>query len=308
MEVFSRLSEVNGRFAKTAVALGTFDGVHVGHQQIIRRAADLARAQAAGCQSVVFTFGNHPLAVIAPDRCPPLLATPAHKAALIAALGADVLLSVAFDRALLQLSPDAFIGLLVDNLRPAFVVVGPNYSFGHRGAGTPELLAAAGRRFGFEVVVHPAVEMGGVLVSSTLIRQLILAGDVAGASPLLGRPFRIDGTVAPGEGRGRGLGFPTANISAAHGQIVPADGVYSVYVYVGDDRYRGVANVGDNPTFTGNSHRIEVHLRDFAANLYGKTIAVDFLAKLRDERTFAGEEELKAQIARDIAAAEGYYK
>ncbi len=306
MEVFSRLSEVNGRFNKTAVALGTFDGLHVGHQRIIRQA--VSRAQEAGGTSVVFTFGNHPLSVIAPDRCPPLLATPEYKSDLIAGLGADVLLSVDFDRAFLQLSPDAFIGLLVDNLRPALVVVGPNYSFGHRGAGTPEFLAAAGRRLGFEVLIHPAVEVDGVLVSSTLIRQLILAGNVAEAAPLLGRPFRVAGTVAPGEGRGRGLGFPTANIAAADGQIVPADGVYAAYVHTGGRRYRGVVNIGNNPTFADNSHRIEVHLRDFTADLYGHTIAVDFLAKLRDERAFAGEEELKSQIARDVAAAEEYYK
>jgi len=306
MENFTRLSEVRGRFAKTAVALGTFDGVHIGHQQIIRQAT--ARARDTGGVSVVFTFSNHPLAVIAPERCPPLLATPAYKAELIAALGADVLLSVAFDRKLLQLSPDDFIDLLVNDLRPAHVVVGPNYSFGHRSAGTPEYLAAAGRNRGFEVVVHPAVEADGVIVSSTYIRQLVLAGNVAAAVPLLGRPFRIDGVVAPGEGRGRSLGFPTANITAASGQSVPADGVYAVYGYVDGIRYRGVANIGNNPTFAGNSHRIEVHLRDFAADLYGRTIEVDFLAKLRDERAFAGQSELKAQIGRDIAAAEEHYK
>ena len=306
MEVFSRLSDVPGRFARTAVALGTFDGVHIGHQQIIREA--VSRAPASGGQSVVFTFSNHPLSVLDPDRSPPLLVTPSYKAELIAALCADVLLAIAFDRDFLQLSPDAFVALLVDNLRPAFVVVGPNYSFGHRGAGTPELLAAAGRRHGFEVIVPPAVEANGALVSSTLIRQLILSGDVAEAAPLLGRPFRVDGVVTAGEGRGRGLGFATANIVPAAGQIVPADGVYAVYAYAGGRRYRGVANVGDNPTFKGGSRRIEVHLRAFSGDLYGQTIEVDFLARLREERVFAGEAELKAQIARDVAAAEGYYK
>ncbi len=306
MEVFTRLADIRGRFINTAVALGTFDGVHVGHQQIIRQAA--AYAEKAGGQSVVFTFGNHPLSIIAPDRCPPLLATPAHKAELIAALGADVLLSVPFDRALLELSPDAFIALLADNLRPAFIVVGPNYSFGHRGAGTPAMLAAAGRRLGFAVVVPQAVEVGGVPVSSTLIRQLVLAGDVAGAAPLLGRPFRIEGVVAAGEGRGRELGFPTANITAADGQIVPADGVYATYVYAGGVRYRGVANIGDNPTFRGQARRIEVHLRAFSGDLYGRPIAVDFLARLREELAFTGADELKAQIARDLAAADEYYK
>lgn len=306
MEVYTRLSDIRGRFVNSAVALGTFDGVHVGHQQIIRQAAACARK--SGGASIVFTFSNHPLSVIDPDRSPPLLITAAYREELIAALGADVLLTVAFDRILLELPPAAFIDLLVDNLRPSCVVVGPNYSFGHRGAGTPEMLAVAGRERGFEVVVPPAVEMGGTIVSSTLIRQLILAGDVAAAAPLLGRPFRVSGTVNRGEGRGRTLGFPTANITAAAGQIVPADGVYAAYVHTGGKTYRGVANIGANPTFRGKARHIEVHLLGFAGDLYGRTIAVDFLAKLRDERTFTGAGELTDQIARDIAAAGQFFK
>lgn len=306
MEVYTRLSDIRGRFVNSAVALGTFDGVHVGHQQIIRTAADCARK--TGGASIVFTFSNHPLSVIDPDRSPPLLITAAYREELIAALGADALLSVAFDRSLLELPPAAFIDLLVDNLRPACVVVGPNYSFGHRGAGTPEMLALAGRERGFEVIVPPAVELEGTIVSSTLIRQFVLAGDVAEAAPLLGRPFRVSGTVNRGEGRGRTLGFPTANITAAAGQIVPADGVYATYVHIDGESFRGVANIGANPTFRGKARHIEVHLLGFSGNLYDRTITVDFLAKLRDERTFADAEELKAQIARDIAAAEQYFK
>jgi riboflavin kinase/FMN adenylyltransferase len=305
MEVYTRLSDVHGRFTRTAVALGTFDGVHIGHREIISRAAALAKK--AGGPSVVFTFANHPLSVVAPDRCPPLLVSAAYKTELLAVLDVDVQLSVTFDREFLKLSPDDFVTMLVDNLHPAYVVVGPNYSFGHQGAGTPERLAAAGRSRGFEVIVPPAVEVDGAVVSSTLIRQLILAGDVAGAAPLLGRPFRVSGVVAKGEGRGRGLGFPTANISADIGQIIPADGVYAVRVAVGGRLYRGVANIGANPTFRGKSRRIESHLLDFAGNLYGQTITVDFLAKFRDERTFADGNELKAQMARDLVAAEKYF-
>ncbi len=306
MEVFTRLSDIRGRFVNSAVALGTFDGVHVGHQHIIRTAAACARKTCGA--SIVFTFSNHPLSVIDPDRSPPLLITAAYREELIAALGADVLLSVAFDRALLELSPGAFIDLLVDSLRPACVVVGPNYSFGHRGAGTPEMLTLAGRERGFEVIVPQAVTMGGTIVSSTLIRQLILAGDVAAAAPLLGRPFRVSGTVINGEGRGRTLGFPTANITAAAGQIVPGDGVYATYVHFDGTSFHGVANIGSNPTFRGKARHIEAHLLGFSGNLYNRKIAVDFLAKLRDERTFAGAEELKSQIAVDIANAKQYFK
>jgi riboflavin kinase/FMN adenylyltransferase len=306
MEVFTRLADIRGRYDNSAVALGTFDGVHIGHQQIISQAAACARESGGAC--IVFTFSNHPLSVIDPDRSPPLLAPAAYRTELIAALGADVLLSVAFDRELLELPPAAFIDLLVDYLHPTCVVVGPNYSFGHRGAGTPEMLAAAGRQRGFRVVVPSAVEAGGTVVSSTLIRQLILSGDVAEATPLLGRPFRVSGRVEKGAGRGRTLGFPTANITAAAGQIVPADGVYAVQVHTGGASYRGVANIGANPTFHGKARHIEVHLLAFSGDLYGRTIAVDFLAKLRDERFFAGAGELTAQIARDIAAAKNHYK
>lgn len=306
MQVYTRLADLHGKVANTAVALGTFDGLHVGHQHIISQAVTLARK--SGGPSVVFTFSNHPLSVIDPTRCPPLIVTPAYKAELIAALGVDILLSVAFDRRLLGLAPDAFISLLVDNLRPSYIVVGPNYSFGHRGAGTPDMLARTGEHRGFEVIIPEGVEKDGTLVSSTRIRQLLAAGEVTRAASLLGRPFRIGGLVTTGEGRGRGLGFPTANINPADGQVIPADGVYAAYVQSGGVRYRGVVNIGPNPTFQGRHRRIEVHILDFAGNLYGQPILVDFLARIRDERTFSGAAELKAQIARDIAAANGYYK
>lgn len=305
MQVYTRLADLGGGLAGSAVALGTFDGLHIGHQHIIRQAVALARE--TGGPSVVFTFSNHPLSVIDPSRCPPLIATAEHKAELIAALGVDILLAVTFDRDLLALAPAAFIALLADKLRPAHIVVGPNYSFGHRGAGTPELLARAGEQYGFTVIVPPAVAVDGVPVSSTLIRQTVLAGDVARAAALLGRPFRIGGIVAAGEGRGRGLGYPTANITPADGQVIPADGVYAAYVQAGGARYRAVANIGANPTFQGKQRRVEAHLLSFAGNLYGQAIQVDFLAKIRDEITFAGADALRAQIDRDVAAAAGYF-
>lgn len=301
MEVIASLAGVGGRFKKTAVALGTFDGVHVGHQRILRQA--VALAQENGATSVVFTFSNHPLSVIAPERCPPLIVNPAYKAELIAALGADVLLSIPFTSDFLRLGPQEFIKLLVESLRPAFVVVGDNYSFGRGGAGNPELLRQAGREYGYAVVIPPSAMVGGQLVSSTLIRQHILAGRVEEAAGLLGRPFRVSGVVAAGDGRGRLLGFPTANLEATEGQVIPADGVYATVVHIDGTRYPGVANIGANPTFACQSRRIEVHILSFDGDLYGRTILADFVARLRGEVTFSGADGLKAQIARDVAAA-----
>ncbi|HMM21610.1 MAG TPA: bifunctional riboflavin kinase/FAD synthetase [Selenomonadales bacterium] len=308
MEICTRLTDVQGRLRQTAVALGTFDGVHLGHQTIISHAAKLARR--AGGPSVVFTFSNHPLSVINPKRCPPLIITQEEKVARIAALGIDVLLTVPFTRELLQLPPRDFVALLADVLQPAYVVVGPNFTFGYKGAGTPELLRQGGKENGFEVVIPAALHVGKVLVSSTAIRQLIQRGKVQQAATLLGRPFKVTGRVAAGDGRGgRILGFPTANIAVSDQLVSPGDGVYAVQIAVGDGHnpYKGLANVGSNPTFSGKTRRIEVHILDFAGDLYGQTIAVDFLAKIRDEKTFDGVNSLKAQIARDISAAQQYY-
>lgn len=306
MEICTRLADVQGRLQQTAVALGTFDGVHLGHQTIISHAVNLAR-QSNGT-SVVFTFSNHPLSVINPKHCPPLIITPEEKAARIAALGVDVLLTIPFTRELLQLSPRDFISLLTDALQPAYIVVGPNFTFGYRGAGTPELLRQGGKENGFEVVIPAALHIGKVLVSSTAIRQLILKGKVQQAATLLGRPFRISGQIEPGDGRGgRIIGFPTANISLDASLVTPADGVYAVQTTVGEAQYKGLANVGSNPTFHGKNRRIEVHILDFSGDLYGQNIAVDFLAKIRDEKTFDGVGSLKAQIAKDISAAQQYY-
>lgn len=301
MEVISTLAGLGGRFAKTAVALGTFDGVHVGHQRIISQAVALARDTQA--VSAVFTFSNHPLSVIAPDRCPPLIVSPDYKAELIAALGADVLLSIPFTADFLRLTPRQFIDLLVENLRPAYLVVGDNYSFGYHGTGNPQLLRQAGRESGYEVVIPPPVTVEGQLVSSTVIRQHIQAGRVEEASRLLGRPFRLSGVVAAGDGRGRTLGFPTANLEAIECQVIPADGVYAVRVEADGRRYRGVANIGTNPTFNGLSRRTEVHILDFSGDLYANTILVDFITRLRGEQSFAGADSLKDQINRDVAAA-----
>jgi riboflavin kinase/FMN adenylyltransferase len=305
MKQFSRLTDLKGQFSQTAVALGTFDGIHIGHQKIINQAVQLGRS--LGLASVVFTFANHPLSRIDPRRCPPQIITVEYKAQLIAALGVDILLSLPFTSKFLHLSPEAFIELLLTYLRPAQVVVGPNYSFGYRGAGTPQMLERAGQQHGFAVNILPAVYKEDILVSSTAIRQLIQAGDVVPAAALLGRPVRISGPVAAGHRRGHILGYPTANLAIEPALVTPGDGVYAVCVAQGDQKFRGLANIGDNPTFADGRRRIEVHILGFTGDIYGQTIGVDFLGKLRGERKFCDAKALQAQIAQDIRDAQKYY-
>ncbi|MBP2650266.1 MAG: riboflavin biosynthesis protein RibF [Firmicutes bacterium] len=306
MKICNQLSELESKSVKTTVALGTFDGVHIGHQKIIGQAVDMAKQ--TNTVSVVFTFQNHPLSVIDPDQCPPQIDSLESKTALIKKLGVDILLQVPITDEFLNLSPDKFIDLLCQYLNPACLVVGPNYSYGYKGAGDHELLKKAGLKRGFAVIVHPPVYVGNTLVSSTTIRQYIQAGKVELAAELLGRPHQIKGPVINGDKRGRELGFPTANLSLQDGCIMPNDGVYAVYVDLDGRKYPAVANIGNNPTFNGVSHRTEIHIIDFAQDLYGQQLIVAFMAKIRDEVKFSGIEELKKQLSHDIKTARQYLK
>ena len=301
MRVFTTLADVSCHYPQTTVALGNFDGLHIGHQSVIACAVRIAQQQ--GIASAVFTFSNHPLSVIAPERCPPQLLTTTDKVRLLRDIGVDILISIPFTSELLRLSPQEFITLIVDTLHPVHIEVGPNYSFGHKGAGTPEMLQAAGEQYGFAVEIHPAVYVDDILVSSTAIRQMLRAGEVDKAAAFMGRPFCLKGRVITGDGRGRTLGFPTANISLKEDLIVPGDGVYAVEIITQQGVYHGVANVGMNPTFHGKNHRLEVFLLDFSADLYGRIITVTFLQKLRQEIKFSSALQLQMQIACDVAQA-----
>ncbi len=304
MKIYTQLNDLSHQFPKIAVALGTFDGVHIGHQQIVSRAVELARA--IDGTSVVFTFSNHPLSIVDPNRCPLQIVAYEYKNQLMEAMGVDVLLTIPFTHQFLTLSPGEFIKLLADNLRPTYIVVGPNYSFGYKGTGTPETLENAGCEFGFKTEIQQAVYVDDIIVSSTIIRQMITQGNVHQAARLLGRPLQIQGTVIAGEKRGRTLGYPTANIAINEGLAIPDDGVYVVQIAVGKFQYKGVANVGTNPTFNCSERRIEIYLLNFAGNLYGKTVTVAFLDRIRGEIAFTTAEQLKMQIALDIKVAENY--
>ncbi|MDF2590410.1 MAG: riboflavin biosynthesis protein RibF [Anaerocolumna sp.] len=305
MEVFNQLTTLKDQYPRITVALGTFDGVHIGHQKVISRSVELSR-QLHGT-SVVFTFSNHPLSIIAPERCPLQIITQDDKAELIEKLGVDVLLNIPFTAEFLQLSASQFIHLLLENLNPKHILIGPNYSFGYKRSGTPELLQKSGLQYGFKTEVSPTVYMNDTMVSSTLIRQMITSGKVDQAANLLGRLVTLKGTVIHGAKRGRLLGYPTINLNVASGLVIPQNGVYAVQITLHNTRYNGIANIGTNPTFNDIGRRVEVHILDFSGNLYGEPVTVSFLKHIRNEHTFSDSEGLKLQIARDIDIAQKYF-
>ncbi|EIW18537.1 MULTISPECIES: bifunctional riboflavin kinase/FAD synthetase [Pelosinus] len=306
MEVLNQLTTLKDQYPRITVALGTFDGVHIGHQKVISRSVESAK-QLNGT-SVVFTFSNHPLSIIAPERCPLQIITQDDKVELIEKLGVDILLNIPFTAEFLKLSASQFIRLLLDQLNPKHILIGPNYFFGYKRCGTPKLLQKSGLQYGFTTEINPTVYVDDVMVSSTLIRQMIAAGQVHQAANLLGRPVTLKGMVIHGAKRGRLLGYPTINLGIASGLAVPQNGVYAVELIIQDNQYNGIANVGTNPTFHDIGRRIEVHILDFSGDLYGEAVTVRFLNHIRNEQTFSNSEELKLQIAKDIVAAQKYYQ
>lgn len=304
MEVITHMGH-SVKLSNVSVALGTFDGIHLGHQKVIGRAVALARGQ--GGTSAVFTFENHPLSILKPGHCPLLITSIADKERLIAKLGIDVLYCVPFNISLLKLTPVEFINQLSDLFTPTHIVVGPNYSFGYRGSGTPELLADIGQKRGFKVEVQDAVYVDGQIVSSTRIRESVSQGNVEQAAKLLGRPFQITGEVVHGDKRGRTIGFPTANIITPPDQLTPSDGVYAVRAFIDGKPRSALANVGSNPTFKNQMRRIEIYVLDFAADLYGQNLQLEFCRKIRDEITFSGINELKQRIMLDVDEARQFF-
>ena len=304
MNVFKEWKGIGDRYKNLCVGLGNFDGLHVGHRQLISRMVNISR-KSCGVSSVL-TFYPHPLQVLSPGNAPPMLLSQSSKQKMIAAMGVDLLLQVPFTADFADLSPEEFItGVLCRELKVSSVFVGFNYTFGRGGRGTPHFLQRAGKEYGFSVYIIPAVEVDGVSVSSTLIRTLIADGEVAEAGKMLGYCPFIEGEVVVGEMRGRTLGFPTANINLNEEILVPCNGVYAVKVQVDGDNYLGVANIGTKPTFHGElmKRNLEVHLLDFYGDLYGQRIKVFFTRRLRGEKRFSSPGELVDQIRIDISQA-----
>ncbi|HQG54771.1 MAG TPA: bifunctional riboflavin kinase/FAD synthetase [Thermoleophilia bacterium] len=289
-----------------AVAIGTFDGVHVGHRAVIGEA--VARARARGLTSAVLTFDRHPLAVLDAAHQPRLLTTAAEKERLIAALGPDELVVVPFDEELAELSPAAFCRrVLRDALDARIVVVGENFTFGAGGRGDAAELARCGEAYGFESVTVSLLTGNGRPISSTRIRRLLREGRLEEVRAILGRPPSASGRVVPGMCRGRTLGMPTANVDVEAGTVFPGRGVYAARACVAGRWFRAAVNVGHNPTFHDRGEEtthvtVEAHLLGFKGDIYDEDIRLDFLHKLRDERRFATVAALVAQMQADIAA------
>ena len=281
------------------IGLGNFDGVHIGHQKLIYNLVQMAK-EINGIPAV-FTVHPHPLAVLKPESCPPQLLSQEYKQRIFARLGVKILLTIPFNLKLACLSPEDFVSMvLCEEIGVRGVVVGYNYTFGHRGRGTPELLKDLSEIYGFALQVVQPVMVEGQTVSSTMIRHLIKTGDVSGAAKLLGYDPFTAGEVVAGEKRGRTLGFPTANLELDQEILVPANGVYAAKIYHNGDTYFGLANIGVKPTFHGKKRNIEVHLLDFCEDLYGKQIKVSFTRRIRGEKKFASPSELIKQIEMDI--------
>lgn len=307
MEIITSLdAELKNKYPATVIALGTFDGLHLGHTDVINTAKDYAERN--GLKLAVFTFSNHPLALIRPDLVPVRIISAEEKIKLLESFGVDYLINIPFTEDFAALSPDEFLERLAYfNYR--CLVVGENFTYGFLGSGKTETLERSGRKNGFDVIVRPLVKMNGNVVSSTGIRNLIQAGHIEYANRMLGRAYSITGKIVHGEQRGRKLGFPTANIELLHGEMaVPAPGVYAVTASIEGSIYEGMGNIGNNPTFNDVEHaRLEVNLFNCSGDLYGKTMSVQFRKYIRAEKKFSGVEELCRQIEEDKKAIKTYF-
>lgn len=298
MEIITSLEQLHSFAAPCVVALGTFDGLHRGHLDVIGTAKQ--EAEQTGAKLAVFTFSNHPLEWINPAHVPVALVTPAVKLQLLENLGVDVLIDIPFNQLVADLLPQQFLERL-SALNYSCLVVGENFTYGQRGVGNVYTLAASAQAMGFKLIVRKLVSNNGTIVSSTEIRRLITAGEVQQAAKMLGRSYSISGIVAHGNERGRLLGYPTANLELVDAHVaIPLGGVYAVRAYVDGGVYGGMANIGKNPTFGDvEKPRLETNIFGFSGNIYGKTLTIEFVQRIRGEVKFAGIDALKAQLAQD---------
>jgi riboflavin kinase/FMN adenylyltransferase len=303
VQLIHSASELTAGNRKVCLAIGFFDGVHLGHQQIIRQT--IADARKHGALALVITFDQHPNAIVAPARVPPLIYSRSQKLRTIESLGPEATLLIRFDQAFSQKTGEAFIRELAAAWNGIqSICVGADFTFGHKRGGNVDLLKTLGAELKFSVHGMAAVSLDGKTVSSTRIREAIRAGDLDAASQMLGRAYSLAGRVVEGDKLGRKIGFPTANIDSA-GLALPPNGVYAIHALIGKDTHRAVLNIGTRPTLNNPNPpiRVEVHLLDFSGDLYGQELEIVFAEKLRDEQKFPSLDELKAQIARDIQRA-----
>jgi riboflavin kinase/FMN adenylyltransferase len=303
------LAEVPSDWGACVATIGEFDGVHRGHQRVVERACEIA--QARRLPVVAITFDPHPDEVIRPGSHPPLLTTARRRAGLLAGLGADAVFVLPFNLEFSRLSPDEFVHVVLsERLHAAAVVVGENFRFGHKAAGDVPMLAALGEKYDFTAEGVPLLVDDGVTISSTYIRERLAAGDVAAAARALGRPHRVEGVVVRGHMRGRGLGFPTANLETPPHTATPADGIYAGWLTSLDldgaevSRWPAAISVGTNPTFGAGERTVEAYALDRDdLDLYGTHAAIDFTARLRGTERFDSVQALVTQMHEDVAQA-----
>ena len=298
MQVIRDLSELSDEVRGGAVAIGNFDGVHLGHARIVKQL--VRRARDVGGPAVVFTFDPHPVRLLRSERCPPPLTWTERKAELLVDLGVDSMIAYPTDEAMLQMSPLEFFETIVrSRLDARAMVEGPNFFFGHDRSGTIDVLRGLTDEAGITLdVVEPHV-VEGEFVSSSKIRGLIAEGRVQEAREMLTQPYRIRGMVTHGAGRGAKIGFPTANVHAID-TLLPGEGVYAGRAWVEGNAWPAAINIGANPTFDEQQHKVEAHLIDWSGSLYGQPLELDFLQRLRDIHPFASAAALQAQLMEDV--------
>jgi riboflavin kinase / FMN adenylyltransferase len=282
----------------THLAIGVFDGVHLGHRALIAHLARGARQEKAA--ALAATFDPLPIQALAPGAPASALSDIADRVRLLREAGADAVAVFRFDESFAQLSADEFLDRVRGACDVRRIVVGPDFHFGRRAEGDVEKLRARGQRDGFTVDVVTPIQMDGAIVSSTRIRNLLLGGDVESAARLLGRPYTLRGRVVHGAKRGRALGFPTINLALPKERLLPRDGIYAMWAELGEGRFKAAASLGIRPTFGGGERVLEAYLLDFSGEVYGEEVEVAFVKRLRDEIAFASAAELSAQIARDV--------
>ncbi|MEK9629666.1 MAG: bifunctional riboflavin kinase/FAD synthetase [Nitrospinota bacterium] len=306
MKIIRGTKNISGPFPYPVVTLGNFDGVHVGHQILFKKAAEIAREK--GGTSIAFTFEPHPLKIIAPEKVPPLLTHFNKKMKLIEACNIDSVICADFTRKFADQRPRDFSkDILSEKIGAKEVVVGFDYAFGKGREGTIPYLKKMGEEFGFIVNVVDPIQLDGLTVSSSHVREVIEAGNMEAAKKFLGRYYSIVGPVVSGYKTGQAIGFPTANIDTSKVQI-PGTGVYAVRMIYQNNSYDAVANIGFNPTFNRDRLSVEVHIFDFNQVIYGKEIEVEFISRIRSEIAFKSKEELVDQINKDIEKAKTILK
>ncbi|MEJ2855798.1 MULTISPECIES: bifunctional riboflavin kinase/FAD synthetase [unclassified Saccharothrix] len=305
MQRWRGLEHLPGGWGRCVVTIGVFDGVHRGHQALVGRAVEIAREKQVPC--VLMTFDPHPSEVVRPGSHPAQLTSLRRRSELVEQLGVDVFCVIPFTLEVSRMPADEFVHeVLVEQLHVAAVVVGENFTFGSKALGNVDLLRRLGQRFGFVTEGADLVTDDGVTYSSTYIRACIDAGDVKAAAHALGRPHRLEGIVVRGDGRGKELGFPTANLSTTRFAAVPADGVYACwFIHADGRRLKAAVSVGTNPTFSGRERRVEAFVLDVDEDFYGQRVALDFVERLRGMERFDTVDELLVQMHKDVEETRG---